>query len=188
VDIADVKKELSSDEKLLESAFKVETLYKKYKKIIWGVSAGVVILFAGTQISQSLHEAKLSRANEALLTLQQNPQATQALEQLKEDNPALYTLYQFSQAVKKEDKEALKALSSNSNSIISDASGYTLSVLEKAPKDSTLYREFSLFERAYLALEAKNPTEAKRLLAEIPQESPLAMVTQLLKHATLKDK
>ena len=36
-DINYVKSELSADEKVLESALKIETLYKKNKVLIWGV-------------------------------------------------------------------------------------------------------------------------------------------------------
>ena len=41
-DVKYVKTELSGDEKVLESAFKLETLYKKYKFVIWGAAAALV--------------------------------------------------------------------------------------------------------------------------------------------------
>jgi hypothetical protein len=70
VDIADVKKKLSSDEKVLVSAFKLEELYKKHKYKIWAVAAALILFFAGKVAMDAMHEAKLADANKAFLTLQ----------------------------------------------------------------------------------------------------------------------
>ena len=51
-DVNYVKKELSGDEKVLESAFKLETLYKKYKFFVWGI-VGAVLLFFVAQTALS---------------------------------------------------------------------------------------------------------------------------------------
>ena len=69
-DVKYVKKELSGDEKILESAFKVEELYKKYKYIIWGVIAAIILLFAGSAAMDAMKQAELDDANNAFLTLQ----------------------------------------------------------------------------------------------------------------------
>ena len=79
MNIADVKKELSGDEKVLESVFKLETLYRKYKYIIWVIVLGLILFFVGKTVMQSMHEAKLEEANTAFLTLQKNDSDTQAL-------------------------------------------------------------------------------------------------------------
>jgi len=70
VDIADVKKKLSSDEKVLVSAFKLETLYKKHKFKIWAVVAALLLFFIGKTAMDAMHNAKLAEANQAFLTLQ----------------------------------------------------------------------------------------------------------------------
>jgi len=41
----EIKKELSKDEKVLENVFKLETLYRKYKYILWVVLIGIVLFF-----------------------------------------------------------------------------------------------------------------------------------------------
>ena len=106
----DVKKELSESEKMIASAFKLEALYKKYKYHLWGVAAALILFFGGQGVMDAMHQAKLEKANEAFLTLQSNSSDANALQVLKENNPALLELYTFSQAVQQEDVKALEAL------------------------------------------------------------------------------
>lgn len=188
VNIADVKRELSSDEKVLESAFKLETLYKKYKFIIWAVLVGLLLFFVGRNVMQSMHETKLAEANSAFLTLQTNPDDSNALALLKEKNPALFELFSFSQANKKKNTKVLSTLQKSSNPVIADASAYTLAALEKKPSDSKLYKEMSIIEDAYLAIKSGDIKGAKAKLSLISPDSSLAMLASLLTHSTLKAK
>jgi len=185
-DVNYVKKELSGDEKVLESAFKLESLYKKYKFQLWGVAAALILFFGGQAVMTAMHEAKLVKANEAFLTLQSNSDDANALKVLQENNPALLELYTYAQAVKKEDIKALESLASSHNSVIADASGYTAGVLSKKPVDSKLYKEMALFEEAYLAIVAGDVKTAQNKLELIDERSPLSVITQFLKHSTIK--
>ena len=185
-DVNYVKKELSGDEKVLESAFKLESLYKKYKFQMWGVAAALILFFGGQSVMTALHEAKLVKANEAFLTLQSKSDDANALKVLKENNPALLELYMYAQAVKKEDIKTLESLASSNNNVIADASGYTAGVLSKKPVDSKLYKEMALFEEAYLAIVAGDIETAKNKLELIDERSPLSVITQFLKHSTIK--
>jgi hypothetical protein len=185
-DVNYVKKELSGDEKVLESAFKLESLYKKYKFQLWGVAAALILFFGGQAVMDAMHQAKLEKANEAFLTLQSNSDDANALQVLKENNPALLELYTFSQAVQQEDVKVLEALASSKNSVIADASGYTAAVLNKKPVDSKLYKEMALFEEAYLAIVAGDTKTAQNKLELIGDRSSLSVVTDFLKHSTIK--
>lgn len=185
-DVNYVKKELSGDEKVLESAFKLESLYKKYKFQLWGVVAALILFFGGQAVMNAMHEAKLVKANEAFLTLQTNSDDANALNVLKENNPALLALYNYAQAAKKQDIKALESLATNSNGVIADASGYTAGVLSRKPVDSKLYKEMVLFEEAYLAIVAGDVKTAKDKLELIDERSPLAVVTDFLRHSTIK--
>ena len=187
-DVNFVKKELSGDEKVLESAFKLETMYKKHKLKIWGILIALVVSFGGRAVMDSIHESKLATANEAFLALQIKADDAQALTILKENNPALFELFSYAQAVKKQDIKTLEALSKSKNTVIADASGYTASVLNKKPVDSVLYKEMALFEEAYLAIQAGDTKTAKAKLEEIDGRSPLAVLTEFLKHSLLKAK
>jgi hypothetical protein len=185
VDIADVKKELSSDEKLLESAFKLETLYKKYKFIIWGVGVALLLFFAGTKITDAMKQSTLEEANGAFLTLQTKADDATALATLKEKNPALYELFVFSQAAKNADVKTLQTLQNSSNEVVADASKYSVAAIEKKPVDSKLYHEMALLEEAYLAIKAGDIKSANAKLELIDEQSSLSTSAQLLKHATL---
>lgn len=188
MNIAEVKQELSSDEKVLESAFKLETFYKKYRVAIWSAVALLALFFIGKSIMSGMEERRLSEANSALLTLQQNPEDSAALNTLKEKNPALFELYSYAEAAKKEDKEVLNTLSQSGNTVVSDASEYTLAVMENSTADSALYREMVLLEEAYLAIQNKEMAKAEEKLGMIDPRSPVATLAQLLKHATIKVK
>ncbi len=185
-DVNYVKKELTGDEKVLESAFKLESLYKKYKLQLWGVVVALLLFFTAQGVLDALHEAKLVKANEAFLTLQNKSDDSNALQILKENNPALLELYTYAQAVKTEDVKVLESLSSSSNSVIADASSYTVGVLGKKPVDSKLYKEMALFEEAYLAILAGDIKLAKNKLALIDERSSLSVIAQFLKHSTIK--
>lgn len=185
-DVNYVKRELSGDEKVLESAFKLESLYKKYKFQLWGVIAVLILFFGGQAVIGALHEAKLEKANEAFLTLQRNSEDANALKVLQENNPALFELYTYAQAAKKEDIKALETLSTSSNSVIADASGYTAGVLNKKPVDSKLYKEMVLFEEAYLAILAGNVKMAQNKLELIDDRSSLSVIREFLMHSTIK--
>jgi hypothetical protein len=186
VDIAGVKKELSSDEKILESAFKLETLYKKYKFVIWGVAIALVLFLVGRTVMTSMEEARLAEANQALLSLQSNPGDAAAINVLKEKNPPLYELYRYHQAVKAGDIEILKTLSSSQNEVVADGSRYSAAVLENKTADSKLYSQMVLLEEAYAAIQSGEMKSAREKLELIDERSSLATVAQLLKHSTIK--
>jgi len=184
----EIKKELSKDEKVLQSVFKIETYYKKYRYLIWTLAIGVVLFFLGRAYMQNLHHENLLKANEAFLALQTHSEDKEALALLQEKNPKLYELYRYAQAVKKEEIAVLKELSTSHNSVVSDISMYAASVLEKEPKDSIFYAQMAQFQQAYLAMKAGNIEEAKQKLAGIEENSPLSMFASLLKHAMIKAK
>jgi len=186
VNITDIKNELSGDEKVLENVFKLETLYKKYKFIIWALVVGLILFFVGKSVMKNMHESKLLEANDAFLLLQTNENDAQALAVLKAKNPKLFDLYRYSKAVEKEDVDVLTLLAKSSNEIIADASAYTQNILSKTPKDSKLYNEMALFEQAYLAITKKDIKTAKHKLDLIEENSPLYTLSILLKHSTLK--
>jgi len=188
VNITDVKRELSGDEKVLESAFKLETLYRKYKFVIWTVVIGVILFFVGKTVMQSMHEANLAKANQAFLTLQSKADDVEALKVLKEKNPALFELFSFSQANQKKDVKVLSSLKNSSNAVIADASAYTLAALEKKSSNSKLYKEISIMEDAYLAIKSGDMKSAKAKLGLIGSDSALSRSALLLAHSTLKAK
>ena len=187
-DVKYVKTELTGDEKVLESAFKLETIYNKYKYIIWAVVVAVILLFVGSTAMDGIKKSKLDDANTAFLTLQKNPKDTAALETLKTKNPALFELYTFSIASHAEDVKALEALQNSKNNVIADASKYTVAVTKKQPVDSKLYTELALIQEAYLLIKSGDNVKAKAKLELIDERSTLQMLSQLLEHSMIKAK
>jgi len=192
VNIADatrsIKKELSGDEKLLENAFKLETLYKKYKFLLWAIVLALVLFFIGKTVMESMQNSRLEEANQAFLILQDKADDKQALTILKEKNPALFELFSYSQAAKTQDKKVLNALSGSTNVVVADVSKYTAAVIDNKPIDSKIYKEMALLEEAYLSIKAGDINNARAKLELIDDRSPLSVTIKLLKHYLIKEK
>jgi len=179
-----VKAELSSDEKILENAFKLERLYKKNKGLIWTVVAVALIGLGGNAAWQAYQRNKLESANAALLKLQADPKDSAALQTLQTNNPKLYALFSLSQALHQNKASALEPFLSDSDELIADLARYHAGVLSGKPTDSTYYHDLSVLEEAWAALQAGKPTQAHTQLSLIGETSPVAKVAQLLKHYT----
>ena len=182
-----VKEELSSDEKLLENAFKLERIYNKHKVKIWAVVVLVVIGFGGKALMGVYHEHQLAKANNALVNLINNPNDKESLQELKNYNPKLYNLYTYSKAVDKKDIKTLENISNSDDTMLSDLSKYHINILNSKAGNSKYYSDLSAIEKAYEALKAGNKSEAKTILAMISENSPVAGVAKYLKHYTLTD-
>ena len=180
-----VKEELSGDEKILESAFKLERFYKKYKMLIWGVLILILVGVGGNIAWGAYQKSTLDAANQAFLALQQNPEDSNAASILKNKNPKLYELYTFSQALKNQKAEALKTFEGSQDSLIADSAKYHVGALEGKPVDSVYYHDLTVVEEAYAALKAGDKASSKIKLTLIAEDSPVAKIAQLLKHYTL---
>jgi len=186
--IDEVKKELSSDEQMLASAFKLEKFYKKHKFKIFTVVGLAVAYFGGTTIMEAIAQSKRESANSALLTLQKDENNSKALEELKTNNPALFELFTYQEAVKNADSTKLKSLSSSKNPIIADIASYHLSVIENQEADSKLYDDMAKVYNASLYIKAGKISEAKDELELIGEESPAYSIAKMIKHYTIKGK
>jgi hypothetical protein len=184
--IDDVKKELSSDEQMLASAFKAEKLYKKHKIKIFTIVGIVIAYFAGTAIMDKIAQNKKEAANTALLALEKNPKDSQALESLKANNTALFELFSYQEAIKNADKERLKSLTKSENGIIADLASYHLAVIEGKTADSKLNSDFSKIYNASLFIKEGKTTEAHEELELIPQESPMHDISKMIQHYGIK--
>jgi hypothetical protein len=182
----EAKKELTNDEQMLASAFKLEKLYKKHKVKLYSVLTIATLYLVGTAITDNLAERKLVSANSAYLTLTKDATNKSALNELKSNNPELFDLYTYQQAIKSSNKESLKALSTGKNEIIADISNYHLSVLEGKPAESKLYNDFALVYNASLFINEGKISDAKNELDSIDEESPVYNISKMIKHYTIK--
>jgi len=186
--IKEVKKEFSSDEQMLASAFKLEKFYKKNKIAIFAVIGLLVAFFGIKGVMGAIEDSRLNSANDAYLVLQKDAKNSQALDTLKTKNPKLFELYSYSQAVKNRNTKALQTLTTSKNEFIADMSSYHLSVLEGKEVNSELYKDFALVDNAYLYIKDKKLEEAKNQLVLIDEKSPVYNISKIIKHYTIKGK
>ena len=184
--IDDVKKELNSDEQMLASAFKAEKLYKKHKLKIFTVVGLAILYFAGTAIMTSIAEGKKETANTAYLALEKNVKDTTALETLKTNNPALFELFSYQNAVKASDTTALQGLTTSKNEILADLASYHLAVIQGKPADSKYNADLSKVHNAALLFKEGKTVEAKEELELISEESPVYNISKMIKHYSIK--
>ena len=184
-DVKFVKEELSSDEKILESAFRLEKFYRKHRFKIYALLALIVLGWGGKVAYDGYQDHKKTVANQALLVLEKNPSDRKALEELKNNNPRLYQLYLYSTAVDQGKPELLKETAASGDARLTDLSRYHEAVLAAKAGDSRYYQDLSRIEKAYLALKAGKKEEARTLLALIGENSPVAGVARLLRHAAM---
>ena len=184
--IDDVKKELSGDEQMLASAFKAEKIYKKHKLKIFAVIGIAIAYFAGTAIMETIAQDKREKANAAYLVLEKNAKNSNALNSLKMNNPALFELFSYNEAVKTSDATALKSLSTSKNEIISDLSAYHLAVIEGKPSDSKFNADIAKVYNASLLIKEGKTTEAKEELELIEEDSPVHNISKMIKHYSIK--
>ena len=184
--INEAKKELSNDEQMLASAFKLEKFYKKHKIKIFSVVAIAALYFGGTAIMEKMAQQKLLTANSAYLTLKKNPKDTAALTELKTNNPKLFELFSYQEAIKEKDTATLKTLSGSKNELISDLSSYHLAILEGKPTESKLNGDVARVNNAYLLIKEGKISEAKEELELIPEESPVYNISKMIKHYSVK--
>jgi hypothetical protein len=180
-----VKDELSGDEKILESAFKLERLYKKNKVLIWLIAIFVFVGLGGNAAWTAYKQHKLAVANDAFLLLKKDPGNADAAATLQNNNPRLYALYALSEAVKHQKSEQLKAFETNHDALIADIARYHAAALDNQTVDSVYYHDLTVVEEAYADLQTGKKSEARSKLSLIAENSPVAKIAQLLKHYTI---
>lgn len=182
-----VKTELSSEEKFLENFVKSERFFKKYKTLIFGIIAAVIIGFIVISVKNILDESNKIEANIAFKKVLENSNDTQALATLKNKNEKLYDVARYLQA-QKEGKSIdinlpiLKELSKYENALanksISDLDNLSM-------QNDFLLKEFALFNKALFLTNEGKFDEAKTTLKLIPENSRAFELAKLLNHYLL---
>jgi hypothetical protein len=192
--ISMVKEELSTEEQFFEQAVKTERFVKKYKKPLLAAVAAVVLAVAGTMAFDAYDASNRAAANEAYLTLQQDPSNAKAQKTLKANAPLLYEAWQMAAAVKAGDVKALQKLSSSVSPEIADVSTYEAAADAKdtaaldayAYRQNAFYKELALIDEAVLLLRAGKTEEAHRRLNMVDTDSPVAPLAEALAHYGVK--
>jgi hypothetical protein len=179
------KDELKSDEKLLESILKFETLYKKHKIKLFAAIAVLALVAISAWGYNQYKDYKYNKANDALLVLVEKPDDKDALNELKNNNEELYELFSYKIACAKNDEKKLQELASSKNKMIADLSSYTLGAMNNKPVDSKYYQDLTFIMQAHDMIMKKDFKKANDILDHISEDSPLINVAMLYRHYTL---
>lgn len=188
-----IKSEFSNDEKILENAFKLEILYKRYKHIIWAIVGLIIIGIAAYGLYSYYDEYNARKYSQVYNALIDNPDDGNLKAQLQKGNPTLYSMFILQQALKSGNLNELKSLSNDKNILISSVARYHLgsferdiSQLEKV--DKYALGDLSKLQQAYKLINENKTTEAKMILDKIPQDSQVREISQLLSHYMITKK
>ena len=182
--ISFVKEELNTEEKFLESFVKVERFYKKYKSIIIGTAAVIVIAVVGTTANNYINKSNKEQANTAFNKLLANPDDAVSLVVLKEKNRKLFEVAMYLKA-KKEGKatnisvDFLKELSDYDKALQDNDLDKLNQVLMKS---NFLLKEYAIFSKALIQAQNKKYSDAKETLKLIPKESKIKDLVLMLEH------
>jgi tetratricopeptide (TPR) repeat protein len=178
-----IKKEISTEESFLESVFKAENFYKRYKKVILGAAAVAVVALIGTGVSGYINEQNTIAANEAFNKVLEDPKDTKALEELKSLNPKLYQLAVYSNdKSQKIEIDFFKELSLYSEAVESQNSEKIGSLSQN---QNFLLKDFALFNKALIEAKQGKYKEAKETLGLIPSTSDVTGLAKMLEHYLL---
>lgn len=184
-----IKEELSYQERFLESTIKLETLMRKYKKLLIAVVVIALLAIVGYNVNEYLKTSAIENSNRAYLSLIENPNDKVAKATLKSENPKLYSIFLLQSAVSSKDTTELNSIKIE-DKILNDLKSYQVASLSQDLKLLSQYssnkeailKDLAVFQEAFLLIESKKFTLAKSRLAMIDFNSPLRDLANYLQH------
>jgi hypothetical protein len=189
-----IKEELTSEEKFFEKAVVTERFVKKYKNVMIGSVVAITLFVAGNIIYNINKKSTLKSANEALLSLEQNPKDKATLLRLQSLSPDLHDVWLYSQAVANKDVNVMKKLNNSNAPFIKDLSRYEVAqtLQDKAKLEAyaetqgAIYKDLAQIQVAIILMNEGKIDEAHSKLKMISIDSPLATVAKALMHYGVK--
>ncbi len=180
-----IKEEVSNEDKIFESFFKLEKFYKKYKFIIIASIISILSYVITVNVLSYLKEQSDIKANIAYNKVLLNNKDDKSLQILKEENKVLFDIATYK--------------NSNDNTLQNDVlylkqiALFNKAIKEKDIKtidsliiDSNfLLRDYAIFNKALLLIDDKNYIKAKKTLEQIANTSEIKQASDLLKHFLL---
>ena len=182
-----VKKEITSEEKFLESFVRVENFFKKYKKIILaGLGIAIIAIIAVNANTYVEDEAKIE-ANIAFNKVLLNSNDKDSLNILKDKSETLYNL-----AIYINNSKENKSIDTNIK-YLKELNVYKKALEEKninslndvSMENDFLFKEFAIFNKALLLAQENKFKEAKEALKLIKSDSKVNELKNLLNHYLL---
>lgn len=177
-----VKNELNTEEQFIENFIKGERFIRKYKFYISAVVIILVAWFAGNFIISKINNYKTKEANEIYANLIQDPSNKNLLEQLKNKNTNLYTIFLLKENINDFNNTALQ---NELKQIYSNTQTNTLlkNIIALSLGDKSIFlKNYDKLLEAYKFLEQNKIEEANVLLSQIKENSSLNQIAKNLKH------
>lgn len=206
-----VKESFDRDEKILESAFALEILWRRYRKFIIAFLICAVGAIVWWYVSGYMQEVRAKEASAAYAKLLVDSTDKNALETLEQKSPALYDVYRFFNT--HNDMATYEELTHSSNAFVRSLAQYELASLRaselidsqnggikdvkntdalmqnitnlESTKLASL-KNFALLQEAYLLFQADKVKEAHQKLMLIPENSLFWEEAVSLKHFGLE--
>ncbi|EMU3064325.1 hypothetical protein WNA28_000647 [Campylobacter jejuni] len=177
-----VKNELNTEEQFIENFIKGERFIRKYKFYISAVVIILVAWFAGNFIISKINDYKTKEANEIYANLIQDPSNKNLLEQLKNKNTNLYTIFLLKENINDLNNTAFQ---NELKQIYNNAQTNTLlkNIIALSLGDKSIFlKNYDKLLEAYKLLEQNKIEEANVLLSQIKENSSLNQIAENLKH------
>ncbi len=177
-----VKNELNTEEQFIENFIKGERFIRKYKFYISAVVIILVAWFAGNFIISKINNYKTKEANEIYANLIQDPSNKNLLEQLKNKNTNLYTIFLLKENINDLNNTAFQ---NELKQIYNNAQTNTLlkNIIALSLRDKSIFlKNYDKLLEAYKLLEQNKIEEANVLLSQIKENSSLNQIAKNLKH------
>lgn len=181
-----IKQEFEQDEKILESAFRLERLVKKYKYYLIALVVLIVAWVGYRSVYGVMTENKAQKISTLYTELTQNPDNTLLQDQLQAESKGLYDLYTLMRIdLAQEGAEThLKELVDSPNPLVRELATYELASLkqENLSQVSGVMADFAKIQQAYLYLSKNQIPEARKELESIGLDSALYGIASQMKH------
>ena len=185
-----IKESFINQERFLLGFVQGEKIYKKHKMKIIFIIIALIAGVIGYKVKANMDNNNLIDSNKAYASLLKNPDDKKSLEILKSKNEKLYTAYQVSLALQKDDVNELLLLKENADENFKNILDYRIASINQDAKlleayslkqDSSL-KEFAILQLIYKLIEDGKYQDAKDKLVNISATSNLNQYAQILHH------
>ncbi|ELF2320988.1 hypothetical protein RBO56_001421 [Campylobacter lari] len=167
-----VKEELSSQEQMMENFIKSERFIRKYKYYFIALITLLILYFSGSYIYNIKQEKNIQESNIVFNNLLKNPSDQKLIEELKQKNANLYTIYIMGQ----NNQDLNQTLSLNIDPLLKQI------VLAQNNQKSDFLKDYNTLLIGFEFLKQNDFKNADVEFNKIPINSPLWQIITSLKH------
>ena len=189
-----IKEELTAEEKFFENAVVTEKFVKKYKNVMIGSVAVIVLVVAGNIAYNINKSSRLNAVNQTLVSLELNPTSKEMEDKLASLSPTLNDVWLYSQAVVHRDLKTLTSLENSKAPFIGGLATYEAAQNSQdkakleayAQTQGAIYKDLAQIQLAIILMNENKIADAHEHLSMIGMQSPLAPVAKALMHYGVK--